>query len=739
MPLSDPQAVADSAAQRRRRTTWWLAGANACIAILLAILVWHFLATSYAAYQAQARNVADGLAAVAQLNVESEFDRVDAVIRATASELERMMTETGVVPDDKLNAVLRSRFKLLKGIEAFRLADAVGLVRWGTDLPGGSPVNVSDRDYFIEARKPSEPLTRVAGPLNSRVSGNWVLAFVRPLQVDGKFAGIVYVSIDVGHFQRTFKRYDLEPLDAVAIRRDDLRLVARHSPGSPTQGEPGDASVSPQMRQALTAHPRGGTFISSTLIDGEERTNSFRSLDAWPFVVIAGINNGRFFQPWRDEAWNVASLATLAWLLVLAATWMLHRANQREAVVTQTLADQGIRIQALFRTAGDGIHIMDGSGHLVELSDSFAEMLKSSREKLLGRHIASWDRNQSEAAINAWLARVKPGDRQRVDVQHRRDDGQVIDVELQLSVCDIAGRLFIFASSRDVTNERRLAREQAAMLNSDLVGMTKIENRTITWRNRAAERILGYGDGELQGQPARVVYWDDEDYKRVGHEGYQALREGRHYRSQIRMRRKSGELVWIDFGAIPLSDTETFAMLVDITAMKQSHESMQHAAFHDALTQLPNRLLLNDRIGQALAAARRDDSKIAVCYLDLDGFKAVNDDHGHDAGDQLLKKIAGRLEAAVRPTDTVSRIGGDEFVLVLRSVTEGDWMPILERVLKAVAEPVALASGAEVVVGLTVGVALASSGDEVSPRDLIDRADQVMLAGKRSGKGRVFV
>lgn len=739
MPLSDPQVVADSAAQRRRRTTLWLVGANACIAILLSILVWYFLAASYRGYQGQAKDVADGLAAVVQLNVESEFDRVDAVISATTSELERMMTESGVVPDAKLNDVLRSRFKLLKDIEAFRLADADGLVRWGTELPGGPPVNISDRDYFIEARKPSEPLTRVAGPLKSRVSGNWVLAFVRPLQLNGKFAGIVYVSVDVDHFQRTFKRYDLGPLDAVAIRRNDFRLVARHSPGSPTQGEPGDVSVSPQMRQALTAHPRGGTFVSRTLIDGEERTNSYRSLDAWPFVVLAGINNGRFFQPWREEAWNVASLATLAWLLVLAATWMLHRANERESGVTQTLADQGKRIQALLRTAADGIHIMDGSGRLVELSDSFAEMLKSSREKLLGRHIASWDRNQSEAAINAWLARVKPGDRQRVDVQHRRDDGQVIDVELQLSICDIAGKLFIFASSRDVTNERRLAREQAAMLNNDLVGMAKIENRTISWRNRAVERILGYDEGELQGQPARVVYWDDEDYKQVGLEGYQALSEGRYYRSQIRMRRKSGELAWIDFGAIQLSDTETFVMLVDITAMKQSHESMEHAAFHDALTQLPNRLLLNDRICQALAVAQREKSKIAVCYLDLDGFKAVNDNHGHDAGDQLLKRIAGRLEAAVRPTDTVARLGGDEFVLVLGSVADGDWMPVLERVLKAVAEPVVLASGAQVVVGLTVGVALASPEDEVSPRDLIERADQVMLAGKRCGKGRVFV
>ncbi|RZL39924.1 MAG: PAS domain S-box protein, partial [Rubrivivax sp.] len=511
MPLSDPQEFADNAAKRRRRTTLWMVGANACVAGLLAILVWHFLASSYRTYQQQARNVAVGLAAVAQLNVESEFDRVDAVMNATASELERMMAEAGAVSDDKLNAVLHARFKLLKGIEAFRVADADGLVRWGTQLPAGPPVNVSDRDYFVEARTPFEPVTRVAGPLQSRVSGHSVLAFVRPLQQHGAFAGILYVSIDVGHFKRTFERYDLAPMDAVTLRRDDYRLVARHSPKSAVQGEPGDVSVSPQLKQALITNPRGGNVVSRTSIDGEERTTAYRALDAWPFVVLAGVNNTRFFAPWRDEAWNVAALAALAWLLVLAATAQLHRANRREAGVTQTLADQGKRIQALLRTAGDGIHITDGSGHLVEMSDSFTEMLGSSRERLLGRHIATWDCNQSEDAINAWLARIKPGDRQRVDVQHRRDDGQVIDVELQLSICDIAGKLFVFASARDVTNERRLVREQAAMLHSDLVGMTKIENRTICWRNRAAERILGYDEGELQGLPVRAVYWDDDD------------------------------------------------------------------------------------------------------------------------------------------------------------------------------------------------------------------------------------
>jgi diguanylate cyclase (GGDEF)-like protein/PAS domain S-box-containing protein len=536
-----------------------------------------------------------------------------------------------------------------------------------------------------------------------------------------------------------FERYDLGPLDSVALRRDDRRLVARFAPGSPVQGEVGDVNISAPLRAALQAHPRSGSVVSRVAVDGQERTTAYRALDSWPFVVFTGVANDRFFEPWRRQVWTVTSLAALAWLLVTAALWMLCRASRREDDAMQALANQGRRIQALLHTAGDGIHIMDATGHLVEMSDSFADMLRSSRARLMGRHISSWDVNQDKATIDAWLARIKPGDRQRVDVQHRRDDGQVIDVEIQLSITEIAAQLFVFASARDVTNERRLMREQQAMLDSDLVGMAKIESRVITWRNRAAERMLGYGEGELQGQPVRIVYWDDAEYDRVGLEGYDALRQHRRYRSQVRMRRKSGELVWIDFSAVPLSDTEVFAMLVDITATRAAHESLVHAAFHDALTQLPNRVLLHDRIGQARAAARREDAAVAVCYLDLDGFKAVNDTHGHDAGDHLLKTIADRLVRAVRACDTVSRMGGDEFVLVLAPVSDGEWQPILRRVIDTIGDPVALPAGPEVRVGVTAGVAIVTADDDAGAQQWIERADQAMLHGKRHGKGQVSV
>lgn len=294
----------------------------------------------------------------------------------------------------------------------------------------------------------------------------------------------------------------------------------------------------------------------------------------------------------------------------------------------------------------------------------------------------------------------------------------------------------VTAQHQALQQVQTLLHDQSAMLNSDLVGMVKLRDRTITWKNAAMERMLGHAPGELDGAQVQDLYAHGQDHRNVENATALRLDRGQNFRTDVRLQHKSGDAIWVDLSGVRLSDRETFWMAVDISAAKRAHEQITHVAFHDALTQLPNRLLLLDRLRQALAAAQRAGHGVAVCFADLDGFKAVNDQLGHEAGDQLLVELAGRVRGSVRASDTAARIGGDEFVLVLTPVTGDEWRAVLDRLMQAACQPVQLpGSQAPVQVGMSIGVAL--SRGRLDAQELLAEADAAMLQAKRSGKHRV--
>lgn len=174
---------------------------------------------------------------------------------------------------------------------------------------------------------------------------------------------------------------------------------------------------------------------------------------------------------------------------------------------------------------------------------------------------------------------------------------------------------------------------------------------------------------------------------------------------------------------------------INITERKQAEEQIKHLAYHDALTQLPNRVLLTDRLQQAMAQARRDQQRLAVCYLDLDGFKTVNDTWGHTYGDGVLIETARRLKACVRTNDTVARLGGDEFVLLLGDLADvNECEQALNRVITALHMPFTV-SDQPISLGTSVGVTLYPD-DESDPDTLLRHTDQAMYTAKQNGGNR---
>jgi len=214
-----------------------------------------------------------------------------------------------------------------------------------------------------------------------------------------------------------------------------------------------------------------------------------------------------------------------------------------------------------------------------------------------------------------------------------------------------------------------------------------------------------------------------------------------HWYGEVWCQRKDGEVYPVMLTISAVGDDHGqpqhyVSLFSDITAIKAHQHELEHIAHFDALTNLPNRVLLADRLQQAMAGAQRRGQRLAVAYLDLDGFKTINDRHGHESGDQLLMTVATRMKQALREGDTLARIGGDEFVAVLLDLSDSQAsVPMLRRVLAAAAEPVQL--GALLLqVSASVGVTFYPQADEVEADQLLRQADQAMYQAKLAGKNR---
>ena len=263
---------------------------------------------------------------------------------------------------------------------------------------------------------------------------------------------------------------------------------------------------------------------------------------------------------------------------------------------------------------------------------------------------------------------------------------------------------------------------------------------TIIDVNEAFTRITGYSREEALGQNPRILSSGRQD-KAFYEALWRGLTEQGHWSGEMWNRRKSGEvyaeLVTISAVSDAHGRTQHYvALFSDITAIKAHQSTLEHIAHFDALTSLPNRLLLADRLQQAMAQAQRRGQQLAVAYLDLDGFKSVNDSHGHALGDQLLVTLATAMKDALREGDTLARIGGDEFVAVLIDLDSIDsCVPMLTRLLEAAA---ALVQLGEVVLqgSASIGVTFYPQAGDVAADQLLRQADQAMYQAKMAGKNR---
>jgi len=409
--------------------------------------------------------------------------------------------------------------------------------------------------------------------------------------------------------------------------------------------------------------------------------------------------------------------------------------------------ESATQLRLIYDTASVAIFEGDMHGNLIHANQRTAEMFRCPLDKMLGSayitHVHPAERELGRETLLGLLA----GEIRSVDLERRylRADGSNfwghLTVHRKLNaegkmvgmvgvIMDITERIQAEAHLRLAANVFTYALEGITI--TDAEGNIVDVNDTFT-------RITGYSREEAIGQNPRLLKsgrQTPEFYAAMWNE----LKSTGHWTGEIWNRRKNGEVyaemlnisAVLDANGIP---TNYVALFSDISALKEHQNQLERIAHYDALTGLPNRVVLADRLRQATAQTRRREKLMALVYLDLDGFKAVNDSYGHDTGDELLVVLAQRLKEALREEDTLARVGGDEFVAVLTDLSSTrECEVVLSRLLRAAASPVQVKDfSLRVSASLGVTIFPLDSGD---PDTLLRHADHAMYQAKQAGKNR---
>ncbi len=352
---------------------------------------------------------------------------------------------------------------------------------------------------------------------------------------------------------------------------------------------------------------------------------------------------------------------------------------------------------------------------------------------------------QKEPYVRAALAgQVQQFELQSIDAEGRRQHWQHHYVPDRRSDGSIQG-FFVLGTDITALKENALALELAALVyECTPQGIAVTDGAgTILTVNRAFSAITGYSAEEAVGQNPRLLNSGTHDSAFFA-DFWQQLQGAGQWSGEVWNRRKNGELFIAlqTVNAVRDSSDHNAAqryvtVFTDVTERWRDNERMRHLALHDPLTGLANRQMLETLLKQLLTQMQRADRRLAVLFLDLDGFKTVNDQLGHQAGDALLKAVAQRLTGLVRTCDCVARLGGDEFVIALDNPSSGDEVAqVGERIVAALAEPFVLGPRDGVHVGVSVGVAQYGPHCQ-TVAELLRQADEAMYAAKAAGKGRV--
>jgi diguanylate cyclase (GGDEF)-like protein/PAS domain S-box-containing protein len=401
------------------------------------------------------------------------------------------------------------------------------------------------------------------------------------------------------------------------------------------------------------------------------------------------------------------------------------------------------RLAATVGASTDAIVSADLNGNIIAWNAGAEHMYGYAASEAIGQKLSLIVPDERAGELRAPLDRLYKGEYiDQLETVRRRKDGRLVEVSISLApLTDEHGTVIATTGiARDMSSAKQAALELRAseeryrrIVETAFEGVWIIDSKNeTTFVNRRMADMLGYAPEEMLGKP--VLAFMDPDVQAA----FVANRDRRQQEYQVehefRFRRKDGSELWVLLEASPDRDEAgnyvgSLAMVTDVTERRRVQKALEHQALHDALTGLPNRLQLTDRLGQAIESARAGHEQVAVLILDLDHFKEVNETFGHQAGDRLLEQVGPRLRSEIRSEDMVARLGGDEFAVLLVK-TDGTAANLAAaRLLEALERPFEV-EGQHLDVAISIGIVI-SPDDGDDPETLLRRADIALFVAKQ--------
>lgn len=414
--------------------------------------------------------------------------------------------------------------------------------------------------------------------------------------------------------------------------------------------------------------------------------------------------------------------------------------------IRQELDEKHVLSAVLHESLGVSLIIADPAKNVRYLNPAASALFELARESIVGEQleILFTKIGMATDALRIALDEAQRGASHEFDITHQIKN-EIVHLHVRIApIQDQNNNLLGFVQTIQDETEKRLSerklKQAASIFENTIEGIIITDaDANILSVNPAFTRITGYVEDEVRGKNPNILSSGRQD-KAFFRLLWESLQSSGYWQGELWNRRKSGETYaeWLTISVILDADGKVknyIAVFADITSSKIAHDEFEFLAHHDPLTKLPNRLLFNARLTHSLSRIKRTGDNVAVLMIDLDGFKLINDEFGHQAGDRVLEVIAERLIANTRSEDTVSRLGGDEFVVVLEDIMEiSGATDIAHKLIQEISQPIMMDKNIMTVTA-SVGIALSSMiGD--NSKVLISSADDALYQAKSAGKNK---